>query len=358
MKKSLTKYLHCVYYKVDMVLSRRKVFFLVLTTFICGALFGFLVTETLKSASSHTLATFIEQRENSGDSLINPLLQCDTYAGAFQSVELENVEAELQKTINQEIVSNRAENVSVYLRDLNNGPWIGINENELFAPASLLKLPIMMAFYKSAESQPDILDKKVTLTDDDKKNITLIKQNIVPAESVQEGQEYTIEDLVRRMIVYSDNGAWAILLRNLDRSTVESIFRELEIPLPYEDVPENFITVKKYASFFRILYNSSYLNREYSKKALRMLTGVDFKEGLRKGVPEDISVAHKFGERDTGEGLIQLHDCGIVYYPQHPYLLCVMTRGNDMKQLENFIAQVSQITYREIDKKYNLGKKK
>ncbi len=35
--------------------------------------------------------------------------------------------------------AGRASHISVYFRDLNNGPWFGINEKEEFSPASLLK---------------------------------------------------------------------------------------------------------------------------------------------------------------------------------------------------------------------------
>jgi hypothetical protein len=69
------------------------------------------------------------------------------------------------------------------------------------------------------------------------------------------------------------------------------------------------------------------------------------------GVPSGTVVAHKFGERVLpSKNVKQLHDCGIVYYPQFPYVLCVMTRGNDFVTLQQAIKGVSDIVYREFDR--------
>jgi hypothetical protein len=46
------------------------------------------------------------------------------------------------------------------------------------------------------------------------------------------------------------------------------------------------------------------------------------------------------------------HDCGIVYYPKHPYLLCVMTQGQDPETLENAIAEISKFTYTQVKNQY------
>jgi hypothetical protein len=51
----------------------------------------------------------------------------------------------------------------------------------------------------------------------------------------------------------------------------------------------------------------------------------------------------------------QLHDCGIVYYPHKPYLLCVMTRGKSSDDNSKMIAEISKLVYREVDTQ--LGKK-
>lgn len=51
----------------------------------------------------------------------------------------------------------------------------------------------------------------------------------------------------------------------------------------------------------------------------------------------------------------ELHDCGIIYYPERPYLLCVMTEGNDLNELAGVIQNISKTVYewtakREVDK--------
>jgi hypothetical protein len=68
------------------------------------------------------------------------------------------------------------------------------------------------------------------------------------------------------------------------------------------------------------------------------------------GVPPEIVVSHKFGERHF-EGDVeieQLHDCGIVYKPNHPYMLCIMTRGHDVRTLAPVIAQISKMVYSHV----------
>jgi hypothetical protein len=109
------------------------------------------------------------------------------------------------------------------------------------------------------------------------------------------------------------------------------------------------MSVKDYASFFRILYNASYLSKDSSQKALSLLSEVDFTDGLRGGVPKDVPVANKFGERQVGTTQ-QLHDCGIVYLTDHPYLLCIMSRGSDFDELASSIKTVSHLVYIEMSK--------
>jgi beta-lactamase class A len=120
---------------------------------------------------------------------------------------------------------------------------------------------------------------------------------------------------------------------------------------------DNNLKIVDYAAFFRVLFNASYLTKESSQKALELLTHTDFTGGLVAWVSNsDILVAHKFGERGiigaNGIEEKQLHDCWIVYYPDRPYILCVMTRGLDWSKLQQTIADISKMVYEEVASKY------
>lgn len=45
----------------------------------------------------------------------------------------------------------------------------------------------------------------------------------------------------------------------------------------------------------------------------------------------------------------ELHDCGIIYHPYRPYLLCVMTSGKDFQGLKDTIQAISTLTYQEVN---------
>lgn len=282
----------------------------------------------------------------------NPLLECEQSEASF--TELTPFKEKLESVAKEMESRDGVSAVSVYFRDLNNGPWFGLDEGTSFSPASLLKLPLAIAYYKLAESSQGYLQKKI-LYDGPKASWPDVTQTIAPKESLVVGQEYTYEELIRRMLSYSDNIAYYLLYSNIPFSDLESVYNDFEIKLNGPGVvDDSIVTVQNYSSFFRILYNASYISKEGSEKILSYLIGSDYQEGLVAGVPQGVEVAHKFGEREVkGAPVKQIHDCGIIYHPDHPYLLCVMTKGDDVTMQSKVIAEISSLVYKEVDSQKN-----
>lgn len=87
-----------------------------------------------------------------------------------------------------------------------------------------------------------------------------------------------------------------------------------------------------------------------SEKALELLSRSSFNKGFVAGLPKGVVVAHKFGERGgLKNNLKQFHECGIIYFPENPYLLCVMTLGENEDNLIDLIKTVSSKVYQEVD---------
>lgn len=237
--------------------------------------------------------------------------------------------------------------ISVYFRDLQNGPTMNINATDNYTPASLLKLPLLISYFDKAENDPKLLATRIKAAD----YVPALPQNILPADRAMIGKEYSIEELITILITQSDNISGHVLLEYLNRvypnENLIYTLSDLGIIDPRKSIDEQYVSAQSYASIFRILYNSSYLNLEMSNKALALLVKSEYKDGLVAGVPGDVEVAHKFGERKR-DSEQQLHDCGIVYYPKNPYILCVMTKGSSKEQLAKIIKEISHDVYGEV----------
>ena len=323
-----------------MILSKKYSIVILFVTFFLGYLLG-------KHLHAQKISLFTETRQNGQYRYINPLLECES-SNFSENIALEPFKAQLSNLIDQLKSSKNISFASLYYRDLNNGPWIGINEKEYFSPASLVKVPTMITYFKAAEKDPTLLSKKIKFT-----SVSTESQSIVPELTLVSGQEYSVEELIERMIIYSDNQAYEILSQSVDNQLIINTYKDLgvDVSKAFTDPSGNILSVKSFATFFRILYNASYLNQDMSEKALYLLSQSKYHDALVRGINNpQITVAHKFGERtfeNTNEK--QLHDCGIVYYPQKPYLLCVMTKGKDFSQLSSAIAQISKLVYQSID---------
>lgn len=277
---------------------------------------------------------------------ISPAARCATALMSYTKA-YEEFESELTQWVDDEEKKGDIVDAAVYFRDLQNGPWFGVRESERFLPASLFKVPVMMAVLKASEKEESLM-REVLRTPPVLPSMSTDSTD--PARTLRPNAAYTVTELVRRMIAYSDNPSMDILVRRLseldgNENVVRKIYNDLGV-LAAEDAQT--ISVKSYATLFRILYNARYLNQENSEKALTLLAESDFKDGLVAGVPAGIVVAHKFGIHNL-EGNRLLHDCGIVYHPIRPYLLCVMTRGDDIIKNVEFIAELSRRVYAQVE---------
>lgn len=328
-----------------MALSTKKIIgisSLALISFVCGLFTSpYLFPEANQNITK-------EIRKSYDFKFINPLLECEN-SSINQDQNLNSLRKTINSIISQNISTKQISFASIYYRDLNNGPWFGVNATEYFSPASLIKVPVMIAYFKEAEENPAILDKKIVNT----KSFDYSQQNITPTTVLEQDKEYTVGELIERMIVYSDNAAYELLLENIDNMKIFNVYKDLDVDISkaQQDPNGNIITVSNYSSFFRILFNASYLNEDMSEKALTLLSKSQYYQGLVAGVPENIIIAHKFGERQyLPSKEKQLHDCGIVYLPKKPYLICIMSRSTDFDQAASFIKEISKTVYDYVSK--------
>jgi hypothetical protein len=257
--------------------------------------------------------------------------------------------------IESRLKDSRAETVSVYFRDLNGGLHFGIHDQVPFSSEGLLKLPLMIAYFKMVESDPQVLRRTLTFAGsvvNGRRSEFDSYQPLIP------GRSYSIEDLISRMIVHDDENAHALLSANIPPEYLDRVFKDVYVNYEpqHRDSP---VPLSAYASFYRVLYHASYLNRTMSEKALRYLSRSTFRSTIVSGIPSSIDCALKFGERTiktaSGDGtpdisLEQIHVFGIVYLPNRPYLMGVMARGPDREELNALVRDITTFLFDEVDR--------
>lgn len=282
-----------------------------------------------------------------GFRLVSPLLDVELPEGYSVRHEPIPFKHQVARFVEDQIASGKVREMSVYYRDLLDGPWFGINEKRKYDPASLLKVPVMIAWLKRAEHDPRVLQGTFLF---DAQSYPGGPQNVAPARSLVPGTRYTVEELLRYMVAYSDNKAMWLLYSALGQEELGRVMDGMDVAND-PSVAGNAMSAHGYSGFFRILFNAAYLGKEMSEKALQLLTEQEFRQGIAGGVPQGTTVAAKFGERTPLSGVegVQFHEFGIVYHPRGPYILGVMTAGNDLRVQAEVVRQLSALVYQEVD---------
>ncbi len=267
---------------------KKIIYFLLVTIgiFIIGLLIGYTIPTFLKKETFVNSDSFIIRDHEKEFEFINPLLAVGDFPSLRNFKSLEN---KIAAFINESKKSNAIDSAAVYFRDFNTGQWLGVNEDEKFSPASMYKLILMIIYLKSAEEDPSLLFTKIIYQGDSQNTNQQQDEFSSTSPRIEIGKTYEITEIIRRMIVYSDNDAKNILYNLIAPETKDGIFADLGLPvLDFNDSGDT-MSAKSFGLFFRILYNASYLSRNMSEAALKLLNEAAFKEGIVAALPPDIN---------------------------------------------------------------------
>lgn len=238
------------------------------------------------------------------------------------------------------------QHIGLYYREFESGQSLAINSNQQFSPGFLLKIPIMVAYYQLAEQDFSVLNKTITFSG------PYIQRNdlFTSASSLVVGQSYTVSTLIDKMITGSDDTATALLFRNIDKNVLNEVFSDLGIDVREDEATPVFITIERYATFFRVLYNATYLTPEYSEEALSTLAQTTRTTSLlEKNLPQSIQLISRVGGRKLPSGAgMEIYECNIVYYPRHNYLLCVSGQAESVQALSTLFSNIGAAVYQDL----------
>src|SRR5262245_63812062 len=234
--------------------------------------------------------------------------------------------------------------MGVAIKDLTTGEEILINDQLIFPTGSSIKIPILIELHKQAA------EGKYKLTD----QRWVERQDKVGGSGVivnfgDHTSQLSLSDLATLMIALSDNTAPTMLIdevgmANGNRTLDELGLKQIRLRRKMIDQAasargdENTATPREAMALMEKLYRGQVVSRQLSDDALKFLK-------LRKSspiprlLPAGVEIANKPGGI---EGVAC--DWAVVYVPNLPYAIAVMTNYNG-EGADDAIAKVSKLAY-------------
>jgi beta-lactamase class A len=237
--------------------------------------------------------------------------------------------------------------MGVAIKDLTTGEEILINDQLTFPTGSSIKIPILIELHKQAA------EGKYKLTD----QRWVEKKDQVGGSGVivnfgDHTSQLSLSDLATLMIALSDNTATNMLIDQVGMANVNRTLDELglkQIRLRRKMIDqaasargdENTATPREAIALMEKLFRGQVVSRQLSDDALKFLK-IRKESPIPRMLPAGVEIANKPGNI---EGVAC--DWAIVYVPNRPYVIAVMTNynGDDEAAAGEAIAKVSKLAY-------------
>lgn len=215
--------------------------------------------------------------------------------------------------------------VCVAFQDLTTGESFHIQGTRSVHSASTIKLLILAELMERVRSGELSLDQTITVSAGMRTGGDGILKELLP------GHRFTLGEIATLMIIVSDNQATNILIDLLGMDAVNArgkalgltgtiLGRKMMDSEARKQGRDNFITACDMAKLLLGIHSGTLIDGEASRTMLDILLRQQQSGRLQLYIPEEIPVAHKCGDLDFLE-----NDGGIIYAPQHPYILVVLT---------------------------------
>lgn len=218
----------------------------------------------------------------------------------------------LQKQL-ENYISTRPGKVSVYVKDLATGKTLDIESDKVYVAASTIKMPLILYVYELAAQGKIDLEAKLTYTQE------YYAQGTGILQGEPFGGQYTIRELSRLSLEYSDNVAWKMLLSFVGRDNLTAYEKSLGAEATGGDNGLFITTPEDMGRYLDRLLVFSKEKPEYGNEVLHYMANSIFSEGIPQDLPEGMIVAHKMGALND-----KFHDVGIVF-GKRPYIITIFT---------------------------------
>lgn len=230
--------------------------------------------------------------------------------------------------------------------------------------ASLYKLLIMVEVYRQVERGIINFDDPVELASGFFHEVEYDD----PFQSSDIGSTYSVEELLYPMITVSSNVAAFALLNLVGNWNINATAAALGLTAseirwmpalasvagpavasyaalfqeaPTADEALNVTDAGDMALLFRLLVEKRVVSPEYSQEMLDLLAGQVVNDRLPGLLPGDAVVAHKTGNVDNVS-----HDAGVIYAPNGPFVVAVLTQDALAGEAVNFMQELALKVYR------------
>ncbi len=270
------------------------------------------------------------------------ILACTASARAYMPPVLAQLNAQVRR-LGESFPAPSALDVM----DLSTGYHVGFNANASMPAASTIKVPVMVTVFEQLARGRFDLDRRMTLLESDK------DWGSGDLCDEPDGTTYTVATLLEKMIDISDNTAANMLIRLVGLHAINRSMRALGLHHTRltDDVRTASWAIRQQlrtspADLVRLLAlmaQHRLVDAWSSNEMIHILEGDEYNTLLPEPLPDDVAIAHK-----TGSLFDTLDDAGIVYEPDAPYVIAVMTTGlPSLPAGRTFIRTLSLLAYRE-----------
>jgi beta-lactamase class A len=243
--------------------------------------------------------------------------------------------------------------MGVAILDLIDGRTLLRNADRVFPAASSIKIAILLELYRQDQETRGGAKRKARLDDShtfDPKD--LVEDSRIMAGLTPGVTRVTNRDLAQFMIAVSDNAAANILIDRVGKDNVNAMLHSLGLTKTMlrrkmMDIAaarrgdENVATPQEMVRLLEAIYKEKVLNKQATAELIKQLS-TKKDSYIPRSLPENVQLANKPGELEAVR-----NDSGIVYVPNRPFAISVMTAyDRDERAAERTISEVALQAYR------------
>lgn len=235
----------------------------------------------------------------------------------------------------------------MFFVDMDTGNYLNLNGDKVYATASIIKLPILIAFFQDVDAGKIKLNETLVMTRD------VVVGGSGEMQDRPIGSKFSALETATKMITISDNTATNMIIKRMGGIQVlNQRFRSwgLQKTAIRNWLPDlrgtNTTTARELIKVLALLDQQKLLSPRSQTQALSILRQVRNRSLLPAGLRQGATIAHK-----TGDIGFLLGDAGIIQMPNGKrYLAAVLVESAyDDPAARDFIQDVSRIVYSYLD---------